>query len=239
MGELILFETLVGARSSAVAPAYASAVGTRARSAMRDGGTALAVDTEPPAPAPRRSDRRPAFFFDLACPVSYVVADRIERLLGDVDWAPVPGHALSASEQRSDPEELMMQAAELARAARLPLVTPEHFPAAVPSAMRAAAHAAEHGAGARFALAASRLAFGGGFDLERRSVLEDVAAAARVHVHEVMAAVAEEWRDAELEATAELLRTEGMTHLPVVSIGGRWFQGGQALSQAVSWRRSA
>src|SRR2546423_1183469 len=95
-------------------------------------------------------------------------------------------------------------------------------PAAVPSAMRAAAYASEHGAGARFALAASRLAFCGGFDLERRSVLEDVAAAARLPAGEILAAAADEWRDAELQASASLLQSEGMSQLPVVSIGGRW-----------------
>ena len=105
--------------------------------------------------------------------------------------------------------------------------------------MRAAAYAAEHGAGGRFTLAASRLAFCGGFDLERRAVLEEVAPAARLPVKECLAAASEEWRDAELVAAGSLLQAQGMTRLPVVSIGGRWFEGVQALSQAVSWRRSA
>lgn len=248
MGELILFKTLSSARPTTVgevlAPAAsASGVATRAGVGLRERqgpsrtAGSLALKGERAAPAPRRSEHRPAFFFDLACPFSYVAADRIERLLGDVDWVPVSGHDLT--DEQSDPGETMAQAADVARAARLPLVSPEHFPASVPSAMRAAAYAAENGAGARFALAASRLAFCGGFDLERRSVLEDVAAAARLPVDEIVAAAREEWRDAELHATASLLQSEGMTQLPVVSIGGRWFQGVQALSQAVSWRRSA
>lgn len=248
MGELILFKTMSGARPStvgeALAPAAsASGVATRASAGVRErrgpsrAAGSLALQSERAAAAPRRSDRRPAFFFDLACPFSYVAADRIERLLGDVDWVPVSSH--DVTDEQSDPAETMAQAADLARAARLPVVTPEHFPAAVPSAMRAAAYAAENGAGARFALAASRLAFCGGFDLERRSVLEDVAAATGLPVDEILAAAGEEWRDAELRGTASLLQSEGMTQLPVVSIGGRWFQGVDALSHAVSWRRSA
>ena len=33
--------------------------------------------------------RRPAFFFDLSCPFSYLTAERVERQLGEVDWTPV------------------------------------------------------------------------------------------------------------------------------------------------------
>ena len=124
------------------------------------------------APAPDRWDDRPAFFFDLSCPFSYLVAERVERLLGEVNWVPAPTWS------RADPEAAVQRATAMARAARLPLVWPEAFPAPVPRALRAAAYAGEIGAGARFALAALRLAFCGGFDLEKRSVLTDVAAAA-------------------------------------------------------------
>lgn len=240
-----MFETLAGARSRTMggvsAPVRAGRLAASAGAGLREpsvvGASALALQEDRPDPDPRRSDGRPAFYFDLACPFSYIVADRIERLLGDVEWVPVATHDLR--DEQPEPDEVMAQAATAARAARLPLVTPDNFPAAVPTAMRAAAHAAEHGAGARFVVAASRLAFCGGFDLERRSVLQDVASAARLPAGDVLAAAAEEWRDAELRATAALLQSEGMTALPVVSIGGRYFQGDQALSQAVSWRRSA
>src|SRR5689334_21165470 len=33
----------------------------------------------------------PVFFFDLACPFSYLAAERVERLLGEVSWVPVAG----------------------------------------------------------------------------------------------------------------------------------------------------
>ena len=215
MGELILFQ------SHAAGPRTEGASLRRARARA----------------AVRLSDQRPGFFFDLACPFSYIAADRIERLLGDVEWVPVPGAALR--DEQPDLEETKSRAEELARAARLPLIWPEHFPAAVPGAMRAASYASENGAGARFALAAGRLAFAGGFDLERTSVLEDVAGAAFLPRDEVRAAAAETWRDEELSSMAELLLAEGMTQLPVVNIGGQWFQGADAVSQAVAWRQSA
>ncbi len=215
MGELILFQShAAGSRTD-----RASSWRARARAAVR------------------LPDQRPGFFFDLACPFSYIAADRIERLLGDVEWVPVPAEALT--DEQPDLEDIKSRAAELAKAARLPLAWPEHFPAAVPGAMRAAAYAAENGAGARFALAAGRLAFAGGFDLERDSVLEDVASAAWLPRDEVRAATAEMWRDAELRSMAELLLTQGMTHLPVVHLGGQWFQGVDAVSQAVAWHQTA
>ncbi len=239
-----MFESLAGARArtgGVSAPGRGSRAAASAGVSLREpsvvGASALAVAQEQHDPDPRRSDGRPAFYFDLACPFSYIAADRIERLLGDVEWVPVSSHDLR--DEQPDPEEIMAAAALAAQAARLPLVTPDNFPAAVPSAMRAAAHAAEHGAGARFVVAATRLAFCGGFDLERRSVIQDLASAARLPAREVLAAATEDWRDAELCATATLLQSEGMTRLPVVGIAGHYFQGEQALSQAVSWRRSA
>ena len=60
-----------------------------------------------------------------------------------------------------------------ARAVRLPLVWPDQFPANTRHALRAASYAAENGAGASFALAAMRLAFCGGFDLEDSEILGD------------------------------------------------------------------
>ena len=134
-------------------------------------------------------------------------------------------------------EALPAQAASLASEARLPLVWPDRFPEPVPRALRAAAYAAEVGAGARFGLAASRLAFCGGFDLDKTSVLADVAAAARIPVKECLAAAEEEWRDEELLATASELRSRGVAQLPVVGIGERWFDGVRGLTEAAAWLR--
>jgi 2-hydroxychromene-2-carboxylate isomerase len=180
---------------------------------------------------------RPAFFFDLACPFSYLAAERIERVLGEVEWVPVPGEALHGSVSDSDRDAIVMRAATMAQAARLPLVWPDAFPAAVPRAMRAALYASEIGAGARFALAASRLAFCGAFDLEKPSVLADVAAAANVPVKECLAAADEGWRDEELQTAASTLTSQGIDELPVIGVHGRWFDGVGGLVEAAAWLR--
>jgi 2-hydroxychromene-2-carboxylate isomerase len=120
----------------------------------------------------------------------------------------------------------------LAASLRLPLVWPDRFPAERPGAMRAAAHAAETGAGARFALAASRLAFCGGFDLEDPEILAEAAAAAGVPLETCLAAAGDPARDAELHATARGLLSHGVLHLPAIRIGQRWFDGERAPADA-------
>ena len=61
---------------------------------------------------------------------------------------------------------------------QLPLVWPEAQPAPGRSAMRVAALAAERGRAAEFVLAASRLAFCGGYDVDDPEILAEAAAAA-------------------------------------------------------------
>ena len=96
-----------------------------------------------------------AFFYDVACPFSYLVAERVERVLGEVEWVPAPAVGLDGG-ARWARFEATRELAERARAAaRLPLVWPDGFPANTRHALRAASYAAENGAGASFALAAS------------------------------------------------------------------------------------
>jgi 2-hydroxychromene-2-carboxylate isomerase len=81
------------------------------------------------------------------------------------------------------------------------------------------------------------MAFCGAFDLDKPSVLADVAAAANVPVKECLAAASEEWRDEELQATASSLSTHGISELPVVGVQGRWFDGVGGLIEAAAWLR--
>ena len=64
----------------------------------------------------------------------------------------------------------------------------------------AALAAAEGGHAAPFVLAASRLAFCGGFDLDDPEVLAEAAAAAGLELPEVLAAAGDRSRDGEMEA---------------------------------------
>src|SRR4051812_38254984 len=124
----------------------------------------------PSAPgSARRGARAPrvTFFFDLVSPWTYLAAERAERLFAAGRWRPAIGDALAGGRTALDPRDEPMRAAAERRAAelRLPLVWPDDWPRGGRGAMRVAALAAEQGRGAPFVLAASRLAFCGGYEL--------------------------------------------------------------------------
>jgi 2-hydroxychromene-2-carboxylate isomerase len=177
--------------------------------------------------SPRVGMSRPAFFFDLACPFSYLAAERIERILGDVEWIPVSAATLAVGVRHpaataAGVETVRSEAERRALELRLSLVWPERFPADFPHALRVAAHAAEIGAGARFALAAGRLAFCGGYDLEDSDTLAEAAEAAGIAPDPCLLAAADPGRDEVLCAAAGALRVRGVRALPVIRLGGRF-----------------
>lgn len=204
-------------------------------------------------PAP--SQGRPAFFFDLGCPFSYLEADGIERTLGEVDWVPVSSAALtedsvaagppsggapSAKRRGSGLSRAIRRAAEQrATELRLPLVWPEHPSPSPLAPLRAAVFAAEHGAASRFALAAGRLVYCGGFDLGDPEVLAEAAAAAGLPLRQTLAAARDSSRDLALHSAARSLTTRGIDQVPVVAAGGTWHHGCGAVRRAgelLRWR---
>jgi 2-hydroxychromene-2-carboxylate isomerase len=176
----------------------------------------------------RALDLPPAFFFDVSDPLSYLTAEYVERSLGEVEWIAVDGNVIG-DRAASDQTALREHAETRARALRLPLVWPDTFPATTRCALRAAAYACEIGAGAQFALAASRLAFCGGFDLEDPEVLTEAAAAAGIPLDGCLEAAGESSRDHDLVELAHALRAHRVSELPAVTVGGRWFAGDAAL----------
>src|SRR3954469_21520838 len=178
-----------------------------------------------PARGGGRTDRpRVALYFDLADPGTYLAAERVDRLFGGVAWIPASLDVLRTTcGGGHDPgdEAVMARAGAL----RMPLVWPERHPAPRPAAMRAAAYASEQGRGAPFVLAASRLAFCGGFDLDDPEVLAEAAAAAGLPLKDVLRALGESRRDAQMLAASGRLLTAGATRLPVVRVGRVLFCG--------------
>jgi 2-hydroxychromene-2-carboxylate isomerase len=188
----------------------------------------------------RRRPLRAEFFFDLCCPFTYLAAERIERAFDDVTWTPASTTALHRGSLASDPEALQrtrcaaeQRAAEL----RLPLVWPERYPADVPAAMRAAAFAAEQGRGAEFVLAAGRLAFCGGFDLEDPEILAEAAAAAAIGMDGCLQAVGEVRRDGAIEVAGRRLLAAGADRLPALRVGRALFWGEDRVAEAASAAR--
>jgi 2-hydroxychromene-2-carboxylate isomerase len=188
----------------------------------------------------RNAPARVEFLFDLCCPFSYLAAERVERVFDDVVWTPASTTALSCgTPDPGDPSLDGTRALAERRAAelRLPLVWPERYPAEVPAAMRAASYAAEHGRGAAFVLAAGRLAFCGGFDLDDPEILAEAAAAAGIGMEGLLTAVGELGRDGSIEAAGRRLLAVGADRLPALRVGRALFWGEDRVAEAAAAAR--
>jgi 2-hydroxychromene-2-carboxylate isomerase len=175
-----------------------------------------------------------AFFYDVACPFSYLAAERVERTLGEVDWVPAPAVGLDGGARWTRFDATRALAERAALAARLPLVWPDRFPANTRHALRAASYAAENGAGASFALAASRLAFCGGYDLEDPEILSVAATSAGLSLEGCLLAARDPERDRPLWATARGLHARGVQTLPALRLGRRFIAGERILSEGAA-----
>ncbi len=183
---------------------------------------------------------RVEFLFDLCCPFSYLAAERVDRIFDDVVWTPASTSALWCGTMAADPEALADYRSRAERRAaelRLPLIWPERFPEEVPAAMRAASYAAEHGRGAAFVLAAGRLAFCGGFDLDDPELLAEAAAAAGIDMDGWLNALGEVSRDGEIEAAGRALLAAGADRLPALRVGRSLFWGEHRIDEAAAAAR--
>jgi 2-hydroxychromene-2-carboxylate isomerase len=190
----------------------------------------------------QRARSRADFFFDLACPFTYLAAERVERAFDDVVWRPASSDALRRSTLADDfvrVAALRRAAEERAAALRLPLVWPERFPAGTPAAMRVASRAAEGGRGAAFVLAATRLAFCGGFDLDDPEILAEAAAAAGVVLEDTLQAARDEGRDGPIEDAGRTLLAAGADRLPALRVGRALYWGEERVGDALVAARVA
>ena len=183
----------------------------------------------------RRPPRLPSatLFFDLASPYTYLAAERAERLFAGLEWQPAYAPRLHGCEATG---EVMYRALERAGLLGLPLVWPEDRPPRVRRAMRVAALAADCGRGAAFVLAASRLAFCGGYDVDEPEILLEAAAAAGIGLRETLAAAGDRSRDEPIADAGRLLLAAGATALPALRVGGLLFCGEDRLLEAAAAR---
>jgi 2-hydroxychromene-2-carboxylate isomerase len=192
--------------------------------------------------APRRVPRRAEFFFDLSSPFTYLAAERVDRAFEHVLWTPASAAALQQGRQGGDAaglDRLRQVAEERAAQLRLPLSWPERFPADVPAAMRVAAFASEAGRGAAFVLAAARLAFCGGFDLEDPEILAEAAAAANIVLDDCLTSARDTGRDGAIESEGRRLLAVGADRLPALRVGRALYWGEDRLSDAALAARLA
>ena len=182
-----------------------------------------------------------AFHFDLACPFSYLALERVERLLPGVRWRPTVADALHRGDPWADDASGADARAAAERRAgelHLPLSWPAGTSRSARGAMRAAHHAAELGRGGPFALAAARLAFCGGFDLNDPEVLAEAAAAAGLSLDACLGAAGDISRDGPLEQAGRHLLASGADRLPAIRVGRVLHCGEAQVAQAAALLRA-
>jgi 2-hydroxychromene-2-carboxylate isomerase len=189
------------------------------RVARGQGGAAKPVGSRAP---------RVTFYFDLSSPFTYLAAERVDRLFPNLVWRPVLEEALQGAAPDRDLAE------ERAGALGLPLVWPEFGPESVRPAMRVASLAAEQGRAAPFVLAATRLAFCGGFELDHPDVLAEAAAAANLGLDDCLRAAGDIGRDGAMEQGARRLLAQGADRLPAVRVGRVLFAGEDRVAEAAA-----
>jgi 2-hydroxychromene-2-carboxylate isomerase len=169
---------------------------------------------------------RTVFSFDLSSPFTYLAAERVDRRLPGVVWRPV------LEEVMQTPPPARALAEERAVALSMPIVWPEFDRGNVRPAMRVASLAAERGRAAAFVLAATRLAFCGGYELDSPDVLAEAAAAANLGLEDCLRAAGDPSRDGPMEDAARRLLAQGADQLPAVRVGRLLFAGEHRLTEA-------
>lgn len=181
----------------------------------------------------RRALPRATLFFDLSSPYTYLAAERADRLFAGLEWQPACSAVLHGPELGA---EGMRAAGQRAALLGLPLMWPDEHPRPVRGAMRVASLAAELGCGAAFVLAASRLAFCGGFDIDEPEILAEAAAAAGIGLHETLIAAGDTGRDGAIEQAGLSLLAAGAPQLPAIRVGRLLFSGEERLHEAAAAR---
>jgi 2-hydroxychromene-2-carboxylate isomerase len=172
---------------------------------------------------------QPRFYYDLASPESYLVAERALHAVGEVpEWIPVDlgGAFRCAAEVEAYQEDVERRAAELGV---MPIRWPEPFPADVEWATLAATYAKWIGRGVAFSLAALRQAFAAGRDLSVQDNVLLAAAACEMHPHAVIKGVELASTRRALDKAHERAAADGVESVPAIWLDGQVLTGERAI----------
>lgn len=189
------------------------------------------------------ADPRAVFYYDTNSPYAYLAAHRIDELIPDAEWRPLPLGIVfraigkvpwSLSEERSAGQAIVE---ERAAARGLPPVTwVEGWPAEVWSfdPLRAALVADEHGVQREFARECFRLHFAEGRSLAELENVLDAARAVGLDADEV----AERMGTASIKERLRALTDEaialGVVGVPTVAVRGELYWGDDRLEGAAA-----
>jgi 2-hydroxychromene-2-carboxylate isomerase len=180
---------------------------------------------------------RPAFYFDLANPEAYLMAERVISLLPAAAWIPVMAARLPGADtldgfRCATDREAFFDRIERAAARRglQPVLWPDPFPCDSAFAMRAATYAGHIGRVVAFSIAAFRQAFAGGRDLGAPDNVLIAAAACEMHPRAVLKGAAMRSIASALDQATALGERRGVRDVPALWLpDGRVFHGEDAL----------
>ncbi len=173
---------------------------------------------------------QPRFYYDLASPESYLVAERALHAVGTVpEWIPID---LGGPAFRCEAEVDAYREDVERRAAALGVMAirwPDPFPGDVGWATLAATYAKWIGRGVAFSLAALRQAFAAGRDLSLRDNVLIAAAACEMHPTAVIKGAELESTRRALEEAGERAAADGVAVVPAIWVDGRVLAGERAI----------
>jgi len=183
---------------------------------------------------------RATFYFDLAVPECYLVAEQILHALPVAcEWRPVlgcelPGGLRFGAWRCAEEREIELERfeREAARHGLQPLRWPAELPIDSAFAMRIATYAASIGRAVAFAQAAFRQAYAGGRDLSEPDNVLIAAAACEMHPAAVLKAAGLRSVSGALERTTSEAADRGVTSVPAIWSQGGLFSGVGALDTA-------
>jgi 2-hydroxychromene-2-carboxylate isomerase len=178
------------------------------------------------------------FYYDLASPDCYLVAERIRAELPVIcDWAPVHAASLGlpdGSGRDGDALDREALAAAVAALELLPLRMPRAWPPDSGLAMRVATYAGGAGKSIAYSLAAFRQTFAGGRDLGDEGTVLLAAAACEIHPAAALKGAGLKSTASGLARAGEGARAAGVTALPAFALAdGVTVCGPDALEQAL------
>ena len=187
-----------------------------------------------PQTAGSSTDSQPRFYYDLASPESYLVAERALHAVGEVpEWIPVSFGSPAfrcAEEVASYQEDVSRRAAALGV---MPIRWPEPFPVSdITWATLAATYAKWIGRGVAFSLAALRQAFAAGRDLGQPDNVLLAAAACEMHPHAVIKGVELGTTKRALEDAHARAAADGVDTVPAIWVDGEVLVGERAIPVA-------
>lgn len=196
----------------------------------------------PPITGPEASgveDPAPAFFFGVLSPYSWFAAERIGDVIPEAVWCPVLAGVVFQAHGRTSWGFTDERAAKIAdceaRAAQHglgPMRWPDPWPTRDLFAGRAMMYARREGLLREFALAAMRLAFLEGVDLDSVPAMREAATRAGLEPQAVEESLSDPGIKDELRAATQRAIDLGVRGVPTVAAGGELFWGDDRLEEA-------